>query len=245
MVSNQSMFLPELLALTLQYLCEDIPTLKSCALVCRNWLHPSRDHLFSTVCVTDSSPGHTFKAFARFLAQSPGVWHCIRNLTLQGHSPQDEVHSMLRGRRLRKRRPIDITLLVSFLQKLRRLRVLSLKVLKIDLDAPLSSLPHQLSLDGLALELVGCTEDRANNILGFLSLFSDIDRLLIASPHWNIETLDNSELAQELERVPLPTNLRVRSINLELLPKDTVFVCGRVCGSSRYVSLTKAGSWAI
>ncbi|KAL4247365.1 hypothetical protein ABKN59_008998 [Abortiporus biennis] len=133
---------------------------------------------------------------------------------------------MLRGRRLRKRRPIDITLLVSFLQKLRRLRVLSLKVLKIDLDAPLSSLPHQLSLDGLALELVGCTEDRANNILGFLSLFSDIDRLLIASPHWNIETLDNSELAQELERVPLPTNLRVRSINLELLPKDTVFVCG-------------------
>lgn len=71
----------ELQDMILDYLHADIPTLRTCARVCKSWLPRTRTHLFRTITLHGSAPA-TLLLFA--LKDEPLLAHYVQRLTLTG-----------------------------------------------------------------------------------------------------------------------------------------------------------------
>ncbi|TFK90464.1 hypothetical protein K466DRAFT_583726 [Polyporus arcularius HHB13444] len=84
---------PEIKALILSHLEDDIPSLRSCALVCASWTESARLYLFRRVVCRPSVPTRTWDDFFAFLTASPEVTQSIRWLTVDGYNPETKKSS--------------------------------------------------------------------------------------------------------------------------------------------------------
>ncbi|KAI0334067.1 hypothetical protein GY45DRAFT_144269 [Cubamyces sp. BRFM 1775] len=73
--------------LVIDQLHDDGQTVKTCSLVCREWLPRSRCHLFRDVVVKSNHEQGDFTTFLEFVVSSHHAGEYIRNLTLQGENP--------------------------------------------------------------------------------------------------------------------------------------------------------------
>ncbi|CDO70005.1 hypothetical protein BN946_scf184354.g7 [Trametes cinnabarina] len=69
---------PELCDYTIDYLWDDIESLRACSLACRAWLPSSRFHLFRNVRLRHADDVERFRAL---LSSAPGIVHCVRKLS--------------------------------------------------------------------------------------------------------------------------------------------------------------------
>ncbi|THH31097.1 hypothetical protein EUX98_g3094 [Antrodiella citrinella] len=85
---------PELIDTIIDYLHEDISTLRNFALVSRRWLKSTRYHLFHHVSVLASSDyARPFAPFMRFLETAPHIGQFIRELELCGYEERHHARS--------------------------------------------------------------------------------------------------------------------------------------------------------
>ncbi|KAI0672680.1 hypothetical protein C8Q78DRAFT_1152127 [Trametes maxima] len=70
---------PELYDATIDYLEDDVESLRACGLACKTWLPRSRFHLFRSVRLRHADDVVRFRAL---LASAPGVAHYVRKLSL-------------------------------------------------------------------------------------------------------------------------------------------------------------------
>ncbi|KAI0636457.1 hypothetical protein C8Q77DRAFT_1050271 [Trametes polyzona] len=70
---------PELCDETIDYLWDDIDTLRACSLTCKAWLPASRFHLFRNVRLRHADDVFRFRSL---LSSAPGVAPCVRKLSL-------------------------------------------------------------------------------------------------------------------------------------------------------------------
>ncbi|OJT10938.1 hypothetical protein TRAPUB_12559 [Trametes pubescens] len=76
---SQSILPPELCDATIDYLWDDVDSLRACSLVCQSWLPCSRFHLFRNVRLRHADDMLRFRAL---LASSPSIAYCVRKLSL-------------------------------------------------------------------------------------------------------------------------------------------------------------------
>ena len=72
-------FPPELCDQIIDYLWDDLDSLRACSLTCYDWHPSSRFHLFRNVRLRHSDDVTRFRAL---LASSPGIAPCVRKLSL-------------------------------------------------------------------------------------------------------------------------------------------------------------------
>lgn len=70
----------DVLADIVDQLSQDIESLKTCSLVSRTWLYPTRVHLFKDISIVSLDDGSRFAQFLSFLRDSPTVYNFIRCL---------------------------------------------------------------------------------------------------------------------------------------------------------------------
>lgn len=127
----------------------DKATLRSCALVSRDWLYDSRRQLFHTIRVTSKGCGGdsliiNLHAFRVFLQDSPSIGRCVRYLKILAYP--GSLDTILN--------PFSISELVSLMPKLSKLRLNGIE-LQVDAIGSISSsrLPYETVLDLKTLEL--------------------------------------------------------------------------------------------
>ncbi|KAI8982881.1 hypothetical protein BD414DRAFT_463930 [Trametes punicea] len=69
---------PELCDYTIDYLWDDVESLRACSLTCKAWLPSSRYHLFRNVRLRHADDVARFRTL---LISAPGIAHCVRKLS--------------------------------------------------------------------------------------------------------------------------------------------------------------------
>ncbi|GJE98798.1 hypothetical protein PsYK624_150350 [Phanerochaete sordida] len=161
---------PELVdhVLTLLDASEDVQALSACTLVCTAWLPFARDHLFSTLRLSDAEPEKTKKLlqFRSLLESSLGIAYSIRRLVVTGSFTGSK---------------LPLADLMSALALLPRLQHLHLDQWRISHLArmDLSQYTSPLVLETLELQNIGFFLDAPANIFHLLSLFSPTRDLML------------------------------------------------------------------
>ncbi|KAH9848854.1 hypothetical protein C2E23DRAFT_878458 [Lenzites betulinus] len=78
-MSSRSILPPELCDETIDYLWDDVDSLRACSLTCKAWLPCSRFHLFRNVRLRHADDVFRFRSL---LTSSPGIAPCVRKLSL-------------------------------------------------------------------------------------------------------------------------------------------------------------------
>jgi hypothetical protein len=145
----------------IDFLHSDIPALKTCTLVCKEWLPASRYHLFSTISVDQ----HHVQRFLDMLDSPLCVWRpYIRHLQITGI----------------RRHTIGMLHDPIYLQKLATLTVNELSLRHFHVDDDLSSFPRSVHMTQLVSTFGGVTEMKVSD--GVFRTFSHFLSMIIMFP---------------------------------------------------------------
>ena len=126
----------EVLDHIIDYLHDDIPSLASCSLVCRNWTPSTHCHLFRSIRIAGGGPAR-LAAFSQFLSSTPYVALHVKELHIRaGDGPAT----------------ITTSTLNPILKRLNRLCVLDIRCSYCQFDD--DAIPILLSLRKLVMQFV-------------------------------------------------------------------------------------------
>lgn len=185
----------EIIEQTIDHLHGDRTTLATCSLVSASWVHESRNHLFHSLKVTDSSDLTHFRDFAQLLSSSVIGQH-IRHLHLYNGDFGATLHGV----------EMDISLLVSILSYLKRLRTLQFSSIYWRSDTPLAPNLRLPTVFGLSFTHFPHKYEM-HGIPAIIHLFPNLKELRILLDCFG-EYPDVTT-----EEVALPTDLRLETLH--------------------------------
>lgn len=188
----------------------------SVCLVCKSWVRPVREIIFTDVSVLGMHRSHDFPAFTAFLSASPDICRIIRHLVLHGGRRFPQIYMCAN----------DLDAILTLLPNLRSLSLEELQWYKLE-DPPVALHgPYNLQ----KLRIYDMTCNRVDKMLQLLGLFGTINELSISRMTVIVDFAFGSSPAVSdfvegiVHSETFPSHLKVLSFSYDLL-NDVAFYC--------------------